>query len=209
MGGRRKLAVFDLDGTLFPGSTLRRYFGFGAKRLFCKGRLISACKIIINSALGKAGLISHIRMKVANTRILEDLLTIEEHAKFAKAISGEVNPKVTELLEKLRNEGYLLALASASPEMYCRLVAAILGMNYCFATEPISKQQSDYKECRGEEKLRRVESAEGELAVVVTDHHDDLPLLMRNSHGINYIVRHKKTDLDKIRSFCPNIEILE
>lgn len=201
MVDRRKLAVFDLDGTLYRGSSLREYFKWGVRRLVMKGHLIDAIIVAARCIGERCKWISHLDMKRRNCLIMEKHMTERDNRKFVEILIIRVNPEVAQLLGVLKRQGYATALASASPESYCRPLSERFGMDYCIATAPVASQ-SQYVECRGEEKLKRVMQCDEELDVVVTDHHDDLPLLKKNSKGSNYIVKSKATDLLKINDIC-------
>ena len=66
-------------------------------------------------------------------------------------------------------------LATAAPEDYAKAVAAECGFDFLLAS------RAETEECKGEEKLRRIKALceyNGlHIRNVMTDHHDDLPLL--------------------------------
>lgn len=185
---RRKIAIFDLDGTLYDGPSLRHFFLFGVGCLVRKRRLVEAAKILTRFAAWKfAGIISHADMKYANCLVLEKYLTPADIERFVDNMESRINPKVHTLLDFCRAEGYLTVLATASPAFYCEPFSSRCGFDLCSST-PTTPARADYIENRGNEKLRTILELPGELSIVVTDHSDDLPLLKANTTGTNYLV---------------------
>ena len=83
-------------------------------------------------------------------------------------------------LKRLRTEGWVLVIASAAPEIYVGKLCDELGFDACIAT-PMSDSVATYKEARGVRKrdlaIELAEKYGWEIALVATDHEDDLPLL--------------------------------
>lgn len=185
---RRKIAVFDLDGTLYDGPSLRHFFLFGARTLARRGRVGQAASILFRFAAWKWGhLMSHADMKHANCRLLEENLTRADVARFVEGMDSRINPQVLNLLDHCRAEGYLTVLSTASPACYCEPLAARYGFDLCSSTTTTERRE-DYTENRGTRKLESIMAVAGRLAMVVTDHSDDLPLLAANTDGVNYLV---------------------
>ena len=120
--------------------------------------------MIFISLIRKMRLISHETAKrlIMNVNVSED----------------RINLFIDTLLPFLRREllgrfkGYEIILATAAPEGYVKILAQRLGINRFCATK------KNGPENKGEE----------ELYAVVTDHHDDLPLLEYNTCGENYLM---------------------
>lgn len=205
---RRKIAVFDLDGTLYAGPSLRHFFLFGAKRLARRGRVVEAAQILLRFAAWKfAGIISHASMKHANCRLLEKRLTRADVEQFIDSMDARINPQVNTLLDFCRAEGYLTVLATASPAFYCEPLAQRYGFDLCTSTST-SPRRSDYVENRGRAKLDGIMELPGQLDIVVTDHHDDLPLLLANGGGTNYLVNPSAETLRRVHEAGVNYEKL-
>lgn len=91
-------------------------------------------------------------------------------------------------LARLRDGGYVPVLASASPELYVREIAARLGITLCVATR-YAVQDGEYTgkmdgpDCRGKEKVPRIAALvdlghyDREGSVAYSDSRADLPLL--------------------------------
>lgn len=205
---RRKIAVFDLDGTFYDGPSLRHFFIFGARTLARRGKVGQAAKILLRFAASKWGhFLSHQDMKHANCRVLEAALTEADVARFVDMMSVRINPKVRALLDLCRAEGYLTVLATASPAFYCEAFAHRSGFDLCTSTATTERRE-DYTENRGCRKLDVIQSLPGRLAMVVTDHFDDLPLLAANAEGTNYLVNPSAQTLSRIQQADIRYELL-
>lgn len=208
----RKIAVFDLDGTLYRGATFRKYLLWASSILFKRGMYLKSFMVVWRFALSKAGIVSHKTMKYFNCRVLESLLSEADHKGFSATLMPGLNQNVIDLLNRFKRDGYLTVLSTASPESYCLILAERLGFDVCHATPNAPEYESEYVENRGVgklEKIRILESQTGSrLAIVVTDHHDDLPLLKANSQGTNYLVNPSEATIAIIASSASGVRII-
>lgn len=192
MEGPGKIAVFDLDGTLYRGASFRKYLFWASSKLFKRGLYFKSFMLMWRFALSKAGVVSHKRMKHRNSLLLEHILSEADNQDFTDILLHGLNREVLGFMHRLQGEGYLTVLSTASPESYCRLLGERLGFDVCQATPEAPSHESDYVENRGMRKLEKVRILESQtgkaLDIVVTDHHDDLPLLEANVQGKNYLV---------------------
>ena len=168
----------DLDGTLIAGNSLHEYLK-AAMTLRHPGRTL---EIIALLGLRSLRLISHSRMKFTLLRHIkaDDRLK----TKFLRKIDALRRESVTKKIEEYKAEGARILLATAAADFYVEW----LWDGPFVATE--TTENRELKECRGKEKLKRVrEQLEpGEiLEAVITDHHDDLPLLLAGA-AANYLV---------------------
>lgn len=157
------MVVVDLDGTLFPGNTLREY------TLYALRHSPNRLEIAFWVALRRAKLVSHRRMKWHILKASADL----DCREFVESVYKNLSQPVQKLLATFR--GAEVVIATAAPERYSLPLAKKLGCR-CIAT-PDAERYSEYVENRGEVKLRRVLDLNLPIRAVVTDHHDDLPLL--------------------------------
>lgn len=160
--------VVDLDGTLVRGNTFIIYF----KMVLRSAPLWAKIRTAILAALNLLHLISHWRMKRAMFQMASvDKLPQKAVERFVADVKSRFNPEVVELIERYRNDGYGVLIATAAMEQYVRL----LGFDNYVATP------DDGPEYRSEEKLLRVEqwmrSHNGRMMAMVTDHADDAPLI--------------------------------
>lgn len=168
----RPLVVVDLDGTLINGNTLHIFIISGLK-VFCFSSPMRALSLAVIVGLRSLRLVSHRCMKKNVARIIKpDKRVIK---MFKNAVQRKFNHKVTSILNDAESNGYAILLATAALDTY---VPWIWDKNY------IATPASDNPgliECRGELKLQVVNeiSLKNNLSVntVITDHHDDLPLI--------------------------------
>jgi len=202
--GTRRIAVFDLDGTVYRGSTFRKFLFFGAAALFRRAMFLKSFRVMWRFALSKAGMLSHRVMKHSNCLLLESIFQESDYRDFTDTLMRDVNGDVVGFMTRLKEDGYITVLSTASPESYCRVLADRLGFDLCHATSKAPECEREYVENRGERKLDKIRELEsksnGKLAVVVTDHHDDIPLLKANSRGENYLVNPSDETLAGVRS---------
>ena len=104
---------------------------------------------------------------------------------YEKYIKKHLNHQVLSCVEQLRFEGYEVVLSTASMDYYVNYIAKAQGYPYCICTE-LEVENGFYRgylqtsNCKGLEKLSRIQKFLGTRdckAIVITDHHDDLPLI--------------------------------
>ena len=192
--------VVDLDGTYIEGNTLKIYLQCGISHLLKKGKFTSLFKLATIILLRRLHLISHLRMKQT---IIDTLYSYPQIAVSSSLNAKQiVNQKVKALINRNKNNGHKIIIATAAPDFYVR---QMVGEYEYVASEYIPGKR--LTECRGEEKLRRVENWMKEnncrLDTVVTDHHDDAPLITANPDGTNILVNPSKSTLRFFRKLQP------
>lgn len=190
------LTVVDIDGTYINGNTLTIYYMCGLRHLFELRRFLTVAKLLAVVAIRKLRLISHLRMK---TYILNHLFPYDDIlSSFAIKAKERINPQVAALVQ---NESVVL-LASAAPSYYIEKICD--GMPFVASAFYPGKS---FVECRGEEKLRRVNewAAVNDccISTVVSDHYDDAPLIKANKQGLNILVNPSKKTLRFFRKLQP------
>ena len=197
--GIRPATIIDLDGTYVRCSTLKAYMLHGLRYLVSKGRLIKASRVATLLSLYALGRISHVEMKFKCLALIprdEKMLR-----SFGAKMRAKINPAVSKLIEKRLADGHKVLLATASPDFYIPYIGA--GEFVATAAD----NNPNWTECRGENKLATVNkwlSANGcRLDTVITDHHDDAPLMVANKNGVNVLVSPKPATLDFLREFKP------
>jgi phosphoserine phosphatase len=177
--------IIDLDGTYIQGNTLHIYLRCAIHYHFRHFRPLRALRIMALLAQRRLHLITHVDMKF---RALE--LAGRDHmllSYFGMKAAALVHPRVEQLRHEYAELGGQVLLATAAADFY---IPHLWTGDYV-ATR--MDRNPNRRECRGNEKLRRVQEWLDEhharMAVVITDHQDDLPLLRANDRGINYLVR--------------------
>lgn len=195
----RAATVIDLDGTYVRCSTLKAYMLHGLRYLVSKGRLIKASRVATLLSLYALGRISHVEMKFKCLALIprdEKMLR-----SFGAKIRTKINPAVVKLVTKNIADGHKILLATASPDFY---IPYIWDGDFVATA---ADNNPGFTECRGNNKLAAVnkwlEQNGCRLDTVITDHHDDAPLIAANADGTNILVEPDKTTLDFFREFEP------
>jgi phosphoserine phosphatase len=177
--------IIDLDGTYIQGNTLHLFLRCALEYHLHRFHLRRLAGMLWYLGLRRLGRISHAEMKFRCLALAGRDATLLDH--FEAEVRPLVHPRVESLRLEYERLGGLTLLATAAPDFY---IARIWSGDFVATRMENNPWQ---RECRGAEKLRRVEEWLGahraRMAVVITDHPDDLPLLRANSRGINYLVR--------------------
>lgn len=154
-----KLTIYDLDGTLLSRATYTPFLLCAARRL-APWRLALAPVWVLLMAAHKAGLIGRTALKHAGMRMLVgtpsparlDMVS----AEFAASRMGDLQPGARAALERDRQEGRTVVIATAAYAFYARHIAMALGVGHHVASDwQVSGAQQP--NCYGPEKLARVE----------------------------------------------------
>ena len=110
------------------------------------------------------------------------------------------NIGVLRIIDRYRKKGYYVVLSTAAPAAYADLIAKHFCFDYVCATS-MAVEQSDWHENVKEEKMRAtvhlLDKIDARLAIFLTDHDDDLPLL-RIPKDANIIVNPTSKTLEKL-----------
>lgn len=188
---RTVLAIFDFDGTLTRRDTLLPFLRYAVGTAAFVVRLVSVLPVLAAMALGIVG------RDRAKERVLRRFfrgMPAERLARLGRDFAQERLPALVraQALEKLawhRARGHRCVLASASPDVYLEPWARAAGFDDVVA----SNLEYDTRgrvtgrlaggNCRGEEKLRRLEARFGDLRELGVygygDSSDDRPFLER------------------------------
>lgn len=187
------LVAVDLDGTFTRGNTLHLFARCALTDALCHLRLDRFFRISALLLLRRLSLISHIRMK--NGILKAALKTTSFKTRFREKVEAMISPQTERLLADYRAKGYQVVLATAASEIY---VPWIWSGDY-LATPPFS-----IEECRGERKRGRVLDYARRhgyiLRAVLTDHHDDLPLLAVDTLTDRILLSPTEKTLSRIRT---------
>lgn len=183
----KKAVVVDLDGTLIRGNSMILFCRWAVWRMFARGQIVTAISMLSWISARILRLTSHSRMKKAILKRCEGKFTEKEIDAFlSHNLDGIVNQKV---LQIARESDYIRVLATAAPALYSKPFGRKLGFYHVLATE---YDKTRFNENIGDRKLesvnRLLSEIGAEMAIVITDHDDDAPLLRAN-RGRNYLVQ--------------------
>lgn len=189
-----RLAVIDLDGTLVYGNTFRIYFRLGLQQLLASGRILSAMAVSSMTLLRALRLISHKKLKFFAFRRFK-----VSKADFVSKV--KFNDKVLSLISQFEQDGIKVLLATAAADVY---------VPWIWHGDYIATDLNSITEMRGNHKLNAVQHFMKEnnlsLYAVVTDHHDDLPLLQAGAQ--RNILISPSSETIKQTAKIPNLQIL-
>lgn len=170
------MIAVDLDGTLVTRNTFRIFAGFLRRRILQRRRIVDLGRYGFWGAVRRFNIVSHRRLKWELMKIADSTLTPEDYDSLADEIMRYLNPRVMGYVT-----GKPWVLATAASAEYVMPLARRLDCRHVIATErPVSRRFKEYTESRGAEKLRRVQAVSdgADIEVALSDHPDDLPLLM-------------------------------
>lgn len=194
----QRVAVFDFDGTIIYGDSVVNMLQIGRRQ----GRvsLPLLIKAAAAGALYHMGFITPIASKRAAHAFLAQM-SDEAREKFlkdfAQSLVNRARPEAIRQIQSHKTAGDHVILCSASGDCYMQYVAPLLGVDALLCTPCDEKGLPCGENCRGKEKVRRVnaylEEAGIENAVLTAGYGDtlgDAPILRKCQNPV--LVRPKK-----------------
>lgn len=203
-----KLAIFDIDYTITRKETLMEFFKYIVSKDIKNIRFLP--RALYSGLMYGIKVYDEKRVKECFLKFIENIEE-EELAKLTKSFYDErlstiLYKDALDMIKKLKNEGYMVVLISASPEFYVKEFYAIkevdliLGTKFTFEGGKFIRKMSG-KNCKGEEKVRRLNEVLKEKNIEVdfknsymfSDSLSDKPLLdlVGNPYLINYKKNHE------------------
>ncbi len=185
-----KIAVFDLDGTITAKDT---YVDFLLHCLTRRPlRMFRGPELIVCLLLYKAGLRSNHWLKARYLGAIAGGLGGKKFQKLCdefcqKTLACNIKPKALAELSRLRSEGYVLVLATASFSFYVNGLFDALNMDHLLCSDAMVDDQGritgslNGQNCIGAEKARRLQALCDEkqwesITCAYSDDIVDLPL---------------------------------
>ena len=190
----KKIIVVDLDGCFCSVNTFRYWLLFSFLYLFFSLRWISLLKYIQCIYLRVFGSSDRVQMKECVLKITEKLPK-NAIRWFSGFLQLFVNRDV--LLEMHKYNDMDIVLCTAAPVIYVDAFAGKYNFAKVFATPSVYK--AGWEENIGGVKLENLKIFYGEdvvLSCVITDHHDDLPMLLKANRRV--LVRPSDATLAKV-----------
>ena len=203
-----KLAIFDIDYTITRKETLMEFFKYIVSKDIKNIKFLP--RALYSGAMYGIKVFDERRVKECFLKFIENI-DEAELAKLTKSFYDERISKIlykdaVDMIKKLKNEGYMVVLISASPEFYVKEFYAIkevdliIGTKFAFEGGKFIRKM-DGKNCKGEEKVRRLNEVLKEKKIKVdfknsymfSDSLSDKPLLdlVGNPYLINYKKKHE------------------
>lgn len=176
-----KLIVVDLDGTLIDANSFHIWISFSAQRLLLRGSILRLMKLAFWVGLRYARIVPHQTMKKYVLRATDDF-ALDVLDLFAKKLKTKINDQtMLEVKPLLGSDEYRVILATAAPIHYAERLARLIGITEVIGTNANTTDPEWFEAIR-ENKLKALKEAIGDdqfqrIDLLMTDHHDDLPLL--------------------------------
>jgi len=159
------VAAFDLDGTLTDGGSVAHWLRAVAGAAAVRRALVRRSPALVVGALRSGSAADEAKESLFTSvlagRELASVIAISD--RFADDhLRAHVRPEVAQRLDGHLRAGHAVVLVSASPALYVDRIGHALGAHGSVATELEVDAQGrltgryEGKNCRGEEKLRRV-----------------------------------------------------
>ena len=208
-----KLALFDVDYTITRKETLMQLYKYVILKDIKNIRFLP--RAIYSGIMYKIGVYDERRVKECFLKFI-DKIDENDLALLVKNFYKDVLEKILykdaiEMIKKLKSEGYLIYLISASPEFYLNEFYAIKEVDMIIGTRFSIDggkflRKMDGPNCKGEEKVNRLKEVLREKNIEVdyknsymfSDSLSDKPLLdlVGNAYLINY---KKKSNFEILR----------
>lgn len=185
-----KAIVIDLDGTLLKTNTFISFLFFICCQALKRGDVICIGRLFVMVFLRKVRLISsHEIFKKHVLLISRRYLDGYRMEKMTLKLCRYENKNVTSILKKFKAMGYSTVLSSAAPSVYAEVIGRIYHFDFVCATElPYDKNwRENVNDQKKKNTLALLKKNSLILNVFVTDHYDDLPLLLIDKDE-NYVV---------------------
>ena len=204
-----KLAIFDVDYTLTRKETLMELFKFMIKKN--PKNLIYIPRAIFSGLMFVFGIFDEKKTKETFLKFIDGIherdLDVLVKEFYKSRLSNIIYEDAINMIKKLKNEGYLIYLISASPEFYLKElynikeVDKIIGTKY-LCRDGIHTRCMDGLNCKGEEKVERLKEelkkeniqVDYENSYMFSDSLSDKPLF--DLVGKPYLVNFRKTSKD-------------
>jgi len=192
----KTIVVVDLDGCLCTVNSFRYWLFFSLIFLLFSLRWAALYKFNLYIVLRIFGKSDRVRMK-------RDILSVTENIPtffiklFCRFLYLFINRNVLSEVRKYEKLQVPVVLSTAAPACYVNIFAKKIGFSHVSSTRSVFGLS--WKENIGDEKWESIRAYYGKEVIidcVFTDHHDDLPLLMRARKRV--LVRPSRATLGRI-----------
>jgi phosphoserine phosphatase len=204
----KKGVVVDLDGTLLSTNTFKEYIIFSCKEAIKCHFFYVLTLIFFWVIIRKIRLIKHDVMKYHVLHLTKFYMTQTKIEIFTSIIVSKINNSILCLLRKLKKKKYTICLSTAAPGVYVKPLSEYLSSVIDFiVTTPMPSGNFSWHEnvrqVKADNTIKLLNQNGIQLKILITDHHDDIPLLLIKKDS-NILVSPSKRTISKLRAF--NIE---
>lgn len=182
----KRLAVFDLDGTLTRHDTMFLFLRYvSGSWLNYVMRMFKAFPVLSAYVLGlRSASVCKLDLLNRFLQSIEPCVLAEKCAGFAECVDRDLRPGAASMIKGLKDEGFTIALCSASPSLWVKPWGSAVGFDYvvCTELERTGAGKFVYRtpNCKGDEKVRRLKRLFGNdftIDMAFGDSPSDKPLL--------------------------------
>lgn len=201
----KKLALFDIDYTITKKESLMEFYKYIVSRDIKNIKFLP--RALYSGAMYGIGVYDEKRVKESFLKFIDNIeekdLALLTKSFYHDRLSKLLYKDAVDMIKKLKNEGYMVILISASPEFYLKEfyeikeVDLIIGTKFTFENGKFIRSM-DGANCKGEEKVRRLKAileeknieADFKNSYMFSDSLSDKPLL--DLVGKPYLINYKK-----------------
>ena len=176
-----KLAIFDIDYTITRKETLMEFFKYLVSKDIKNIKFLP--RALYSGLMYSIKVYDERRVKECFLKFIDNI-DEKDLAKLTKSfyderLSSILYKDAVDMIKKLKNEGYMVILISASPEFYIKEFYAIkevdliIGTKFAFEGGKFVRKM-DGNNCKGEEKVKSIWYKDGEQFVIVHKDNDGL-----------------------------------
>ena len=199
----KKAVVVDFDKTLVNVNSFELFYKEMVRFSIRKYDLPLLWFLTYEIGIRKARIITHAELKRRLLVFINDKDLSRFLNEFVRTLCEHVNNDVLSISQKYKEEGYRIYLSTAAPELY--VLPFLSKLKFAFdevICSPMPIPNVEWQENLNENKKQNTVSClvrkGDELAVLITDHKDDLPLL-RIKKEKNILVNPNKDSLQVIK----------
>ena len=200
-----KLAIFDIDYTITRKETLMEFYKYIVKNDMKNIKFLP--RALFSGAMYGLKVYDEKRVKESFLKFIEGIdekeLAVLTKRFYDERLSSILYDDAVKMIKKLKKEGYMVILISASPEFYVKEFYAIeevdiiIGTKFAFEGGKFIRQM-DGKNCKGGEKVKRLYEVLKDINIeadfansyMFSDSLSDKPLL--DLVGKPYLINYKK-----------------
>ena len=202
-----KLALFDIDYTITRKETLMEFYKYIVSKDIKNIKFLP--RALFSGLMYGVKVYDERRVKESFLKFIENIeekeLAILTKKFYDERLSKILYKDALDMIHKLKTEGYMIILISASPEFYIKEFYAIddvdfiIGTRFTFENGKFVRKM-DGNNCKRDEKVVRLKAylkennieADYENSYMFSDSLSDLPLLdlVGNPYLINYNKKH-------------------
>lgn len=207
----KKLAIFDIDYTITKKETLMEFFKYIVTKDLKNIKFLP--RALYSGFMYGIKIYDEKKVKECFLKFIENIdekkLAVLTKSFYDEKLTTILYKDAVNMIKKLKNEGFMVILISASPEFYIKEFYAIkevdliIGTKFTFENGKFIRKMNG-ENCKGKEKVKRLEKvlkeknieADFKNSYMFSDSLSDKPLL--DLVGNPYLINYKKHNEIKI-----------